>query len=63
MEENSLLEDETGENEPDELSEIWEVAGRLTVTPFLLGTESLTALDSLFFDLEALASSSVTVFC
>jgi len=63
MEENSLLEDETGENESDELSEIWEVAGTLTVTPFLFGTEFVPALDSLFFDLEALASSFVTVLC
>ena len=54
MLENSLLVDEAGDN--DELSEIWEeVAGRVTVTPLLGSTLS--------FDLEALASSFVSVFC
>jgi len=51
-----LLEDESDDNEnkADELFEIWEVAGKETVTE---------SMDSLFFDLKALTSSSACVFC
>jgi len=62
VEENMPLEDESGETEADELSEVQELDGRVTVTPLLLGTESLPCLDSLFFDLKALASSFGSMF-
>jgi len=55
VEENTPLEDDSGETEADALSEAWELDGRVTVTPLWL--------DSLFFDLKALASSFVCVFC